>query len=68
MTGSMGFATKQALLEKAAELQYASAFRAAYPAEPSPNPKNYGRAIAAYEATLTTPRRSTASWRRATAR
>jgi cytochrome c peroxidase len=56
MTGSMGFATKQALLEKAAELQYASAFRAAYPAEPEPmNAKNYGRAIAAYEATLTTP-------------
>jgi cytochrome c peroxidase len=56
MVGSMGFASKQAAMEKIAELQYAAAFRAAYPAEAEPmNAKNYGRAIAAYEATLSTP-------------
>jgi cytochrome c peroxidase len=56
MTGSMGFASKKAALEKLAELQYAAAFRKAYPDEAEPmNAKNYGRAIAAYEATLSTP-------------
>jgi len=56
MTGSMGFATKQAGVEKLAELQYAAAFRGAYPSEAEPlNAKNYGRAIAAYQSSLTTP-------------
>jgi cytochrome c peroxidase len=56
MTGSMGFASKQAAVEKLVELEYAAAFRKAYPAEAEPmNAKNYGRAIHAYEATLSTP-------------
>lgn len=56
MTGSMGFASKQAAVEKMAELQYAAAFRAAYPGEAEPlNAKNYGRALEAYQATLVTP-------------
>jgi cytochrome c peroxidase len=56
MTGSMGFKTKQAGVEKLRELGYQEAFRAAYPEEADAlNAKNYGRAIAAYEATLITP-------------
>jgi cytochrome c peroxidase len=56
MTGSMGFDTKQAGVEKLAELQYEARFRAAYPHETQPlNARNYGRALAAYQATLTTP-------------
>ena len=56
LTGSMGFETKQAAVAKMAELQYEALFRAAYPGEPDPmNARNYGRAIAAYQATLTTP-------------
>jgi cytochrome c peroxidase len=56
MTGSMGFASKQAAVEKLAELEYAAAFRSAYPGEAEPmNAKNYGRALQAYEATLATP-------------
>lgn len=56
MTGSMGFPTKQAMLDRIAELQYAAAFRSAYPADAEPmTAKNYGRAIEAYELTLTTP-------------
>jgi len=56
MTGSMGFDTKQAAVEKMAELQYEARFRAAYPDEARPlTARNYGRALAAYQATLTTP-------------
>jgi cytochrome c peroxidase len=56
MTGSMGFATKQLLLDKLAELDYATQFRAAYPGEPEPlSARNYGRALEAYQATLATP-------------
>jgi cytochrome c peroxidase len=56
ITGAMGFATKQALVDKMAETGYAEAFRSAYPDEPQPlTPTNYSRAIAAYEATLVTP-------------
>jgi cytochrome c peroxidase len=56
MTGSMGFATKDAALAKLAELQYQDAFKAAYPDEGNAlNAKNYGRALAAYQATLVTP-------------
>lgn len=56
LTGSMGFATKAAGLEKLAQLDYLPAFRAAYPQDEKPlNAANYGRAIEAYEATLVTP-------------
>jgi cytochrome c peroxidase len=56
ITGSMGFASKQAMLEKLGELQYAAAFRAAYPDDAEPlSARNYGRALEAYEATLATP-------------
>ncbi|QJR15050.1 cytochrome-c peroxidase [Usitatibacter palustris] len=56
LTGSMGFATKQAGVEKMVLLQYEAAFKAAYPSEPEPmNAKNYGRALQAYQATLATP-------------
>ena len=56
LTGSMGFASKDAGVAKLAELDYAAKFRAAYPDDVQPlNAANYGRAIAAYEATLATP-------------
>jgi cytochrome c peroxidase len=56
LTGSMGFATKDLGVERVKELQYETAFRAAYPQDAQPvSPANYGRAIAAYEATLSTP-------------
>jgi cytochrome c peroxidase len=56
ITGSMGFASKDAGIAKLAELDYAARFRAAYPDDAQPlSAANYGRAIAAYEATLTTP-------------
>jgi cytochrome c peroxidase len=56
ITGSMGFATKQAMVDKLTEHQYLAAFRSAYPADAEPmTATNYGRAIEAYEATLTTP-------------
>jgi cytochrome c peroxidase len=56
MTGSMGFGSKQAGLEKLTQYEYAAAFRAAYPAEADPmTAKNYGRALAAYQSSLNTP-------------
>lgn len=56
MTGSMGFATKQAAVAKLGELGYGDAFKAAYPDDPQAlSARNYGRAIAAYEASLVTP-------------
>ena len=56
LTGSMGFAGKEAAVEKMRELGYEPAFRKAYPDEAEPiSPANYGRAIEAYERTLTTP-------------
>ena len=56
MTGSMGFPTKVLAVAKLGELGYAAGFKAAYPDEASPlTAKNYGRAIAAYQATLVTP-------------
>jgi cytochrome c peroxidase len=56
MTGSMGFASKEAALAKLAQLDYHAAFKAAYPDEANAlNAKNYGRALAAYQATLVTP-------------
>jgi cytochrome c peroxidase len=56
MTGSMGFPTKQHLVDKMVELQYTEAFRAVYPGEPDPvTARNYGRALEAYQASLATP-------------
>ena len=56
LTGSMGFASKDAGVAKLAELDYLPKFRAAFPDDQQPlSAANYGRAIAAYEATLATP-------------
>lgn len=56
LTGSLGFADKGAALAKLQEHGYASAFKAAWPQEASPfSTANYGRALAAYQATLATP-------------
>lgn len=56
MTGSLGFASKEAAVERLKELQYLAAFRKAYPDDAEPfSARNYGRALAAYQATLTTP-------------
>jgi cytochrome c peroxidase len=56
LTGSLGFESKQAALERLREAQYLAAFRKAYPDEAEPlSLRNYGRAVAAYQATLTTP-------------
>ena len=56
LTGSMGFPSKDAGVEAMGKLEYLPAFRKAYPQEAEPlNARNYGRSIAAYQATLTTP-------------
>jgi cytochrome c peroxidase len=56
MTGSMGFASKEAGVAKLAELDYLPKFRAAFPQDPQPlSAANYGHALASYQATLTTP-------------
>jgi len=56
LTGSLGFASRDAALEAIRKLDYLAAFRAAYPQEAEPmSTRNYGRAVAAYEATLVTP-------------
>jgi len=56
ITGSMGFGSKEAGLEALRKFDYLAAFRTAYPQDPEPlTLKNYGRAIAAYQATLVTP-------------
>ena len=56
MTGSMGFATKDAAVARLVQLDYRGAFKAAYPGEAEPlNARNYGRALQAYQATLVTP-------------
>jgi cytochrome c peroxidase len=56
LTGSMGFASKQAGLERLAQLDYLAAFRAAFPQDAEPlSARNYGHALEAYQATLTTP-------------
>jgi cytochrome c peroxidase len=56
LTGSLGFASRDAALQMLRKLDYQAAFRAAYPQEPDPlTTKNYGRAVAAYEETLVTP-------------
>src|SRR4051812_31926924 len=54
--GSMGFPSREAALAKMNELKYAPAFRAAFPQDAEPlSAGNYGRALATYQATLTTP-------------
>jgi cytochrome c peroxidase len=54
--GSLGFPSREAALKKLNELGYEAAFRAAFPQEAQPfSTANYGRALAAYQATLTTP-------------
>jgi cytochrome c peroxidase len=56
LTGSLGFSSKQAAIAALSKFHYADLFRAAYPAEGEPlNTENYGKAVAAYEATLVTP-------------
>jgi cytochrome c peroxidase len=56
MTGSMGFATHAAGVERLREIGYAAPFRAAYPTDTEPlSAANYGRALQAYQATLLTP-------------
>ena len=56
ITGSMGFATKEALLPVLRGAGYEAAFRTAFPDDAEPlGTRNYGRAIEAYEATLVTP-------------
>jgi cytochrome c peroxidase len=56
LTGSLGFPSKEAGVAVIARSGYLSAFQKAYPTDAEPlNARNYGRALAAYEATLTTP-------------
>jgi len=56
LSGSLGFSSREAALAKMNELKYAPAFRAAFPQDAEPlSTRNYGRALAAYQATLTTP-------------
>jgi cytochrome c peroxidase len=56
LTGSLGFASKDAAAAKLAELDYLARFRAAFPDDEQPlSTVNYGRALAAYQATLVTP-------------
>ena len=56
LTGSLGFASKQAALGKLRALEYPAQFRKVYPGEAEPlTTANYGRAVEAYEATLATP-------------
>jgi cytochrome c peroxidase len=54
--GSMGFASREAAVAKMNELGYAPTFRAAFPQDAEPlSTANYGRVLAAYQATLATP-------------
>lgn len=56
LTGSMGFATLDAALHHLAAAGYAPRFAAVFAGEPQPlTARNFGRAIEAYERTLTTP-------------
>jgi cytochrome c peroxidase len=56
LTGSMGFASKDAGVAKLAELGYLPRFRAAFAQDAQPlSAANYARALASYQATLTTP-------------
>src|SRR4051812_18020563 len=51
LTGSLGFASKDAALARLGELDYAVRFRAAFP-KAELSTANYGRALEAYQATL----------------
>jgi cytochrome c peroxidase len=56
LTGSLGFPSRDAALARLTERGYEAAFRALFPRDPMPlTTKNYGAAVAAYEATLVTP-------------
>src|SRR3954451_4396087 len=56
LTGSLGFASKEAGMTKLSELGYAPKFRTVFPGEADAlTPANYGRALEAYQATLVTP-------------
>jgi cytochrome c peroxidase len=56
LTGSMGFDSKEQAVQRLRELDYLAAFRGAYPEDANPmSARNYGRSIAAYQATLATP-------------
>ena len=56
LTGSLGFASREAGVERLRELDYLKAFRAAYPKDEDPlSAANYGRALETYQGTLTTP-------------
>jgi cytochrome c peroxidase len=56
LTGSLGFASKDAAVAKLTELGYLAQFRAAFPQDEQPlGTANYGRALEAYQATLVTP-------------
>jgi cytochrome c peroxidase len=56
LTGSMGFASKAEGLAALARQGYEQLFRFAYPKDAEPlSAANYGKALAAYQATLVTP-------------
>ena len=56
LTGSLGFASKDAAVAKLTELGYLPKFRAAYPDDAQAlSAANFGRALQSYQATLTTP-------------
>lgn len=56
LTGSMGLASREAAVDLMKRLDYQAAFQRAFPDDVQPlSAANYGRAIEAYEDTLTTP-------------
>ena len=56
ITGSMGFATRDAIVPVLERHGYRAMFRAAFPDQANPvTPANYGAALQAYQATLRTP-------------
>jgi cytochrome c peroxidase len=54
LTGSLGFASREAALDRLTQLDYAARFRHAFP-DDGLTTANYGRALEAYQATLVTP-------------
>lgn len=56
LTGSLGFESPEAAVQRLRELDYEAAFSAAFPGESDPvSTRHFGTAIEAYEATLLTP-------------
>jgi cytochrome c peroxidase len=56
LTGSLGFASKEAASAKLNELDYLPKFRAVFAQDPQPlSLRNYARALETYQATLATP-------------